>query len=318
MDKLDWKILKVLDWNGRESINKIAKLVASSKVVVAYRIKKLEKDGIILRYFPIIDMYKLRYYTSRLYFDLEELDEKREREFIDFLDKELNVGTIFRMDYPYRYGCLVWTKSIYEIEELIIKIKLKLGRTLIKYSYSLFCSYKLYPKDYLFGNDAHKEKVSLIPESTVNFDGNDFKILNELAKDARISTVQISKNLRIPQTTVCSKIKSLEKKKIVAKYRTEIDFIKLGYINYFLEIYLDINKNLRQIETWADLNKNVVWLQKIIGVCDIEIEVEVKDRNELEMLLNEMRTKFPNIRKIIFCSQEYKKLTFIPWQQQNL
>ena len=34
MDKLDWKILRVLDWNGREPINKIAKQVKSNKDVV--------------------------------------------------------------------------------------------------------------------------------------------------------------------------------------------------------------------------------------------------------------------------------------------
>ena len=83
-------------------------------------------------------------------------------------------------------------------------------------------------------------------------------------------------------------------------------------INYFLYIYLDDNSCLHQIVSWANTCKNVVWLQKIIGNCDIEIEVEVKDRVELESLLNELRSKFKSIRKIIFFSQEYKKLTFLP------
>ena len=83
-------------------------------------------------------------------------------------------------------------------------------------------------------------------------------------------------------------------------------------MNYFLEIYLETNENLAAIEAWANMKPNVVWLQKIIGTCDIEIEVEVKDRVELESLLNELRSRFPNIRKIAFWSQEYKKFTFLP------
>ncbi len=136
--------------------------------------------------------------------------------------------------------------------------------------------------------------------------------MHELAKNARLSTVQIAQNLKIPQTTVSHKIKMLEKKKIILGYRAEINFIKLGYTNYFLEIYLEDNHNLAQIEAWANTHKNTVWLQKIIGTCDIEVEVEVKDRVELESLLQELRTHFTNIRKIVFWSQEYKKLTFLP------
>ena len=78
MDKLDWKILQVLDWKGREPVNKIAKTIKSNKDVVAYRIKKLEEKEVIVRYYPVLNMYKLGYNTSRLYFDLEEIGEDQE------------------------------------------------------------------------------------------------------------------------------------------------------------------------------------------------------------------------------------------------
>ena len=312
MDKLDWKILRILDWDGREPANKIAKAVNSNKDVVAYRIKKLEEKGIIVRYYPILNMYKLGYNTSRLYFDLEEMGEEQEKAFLKFLDETINAGLIFRMDYPYRYGIFLWTESIFEVQEALVKIKRWLGKSLIRYNHSLICTFRQYPKDYMFGKGHHETKRSLDPTEKVGYDEPDFRILTELAKSARVSTVQIAKNLKIPQSTVSAKIKNLEKKKIIQGYRAEIDFIKLGFMNYFLEIYLEHNENLSQIESWANAHKNVVWFQKIIGICDIEIEVEVKDRVELESLLNELRARFPNIRKIVFWSQEYKKLTFLP------
>lgn len=312
MDKLNWKILQILDFNSRMPVSQIAKKVHSNKDVVAYRIKKLEEQEIIVRYFPVLDMNKLGYSTSRLYFDLEEMDEAREKNFIQFLDKDIHAGLIFRMDYPYRYGIVVWTKSIFDIEQVIINIKRKLGKTLLRYNYTLFCTYKVYPKDYLFGKKHHENSYSIQPGEQQIYDPIDFLLLQELAKNARSSTVEIANNLKIPQTTVSHKIRTLEKKKIILGYRAEINFIKLGYTNYFLEIYLEDNHNLAQIEAWANTNKNTVWLQKIIGTCDIEIEVEVKDRVEFEILLNGLRTRFKNIRKIIFWSQEYQKLTFLP------
>ena len=312
MDKLDWKILKVLDWNARSALNKIAKEVHSNKDVVAYRIKRLEERGIIISYYPVLDMYKLGYHTIRLYFDLEEIGEEQEKAFVAFLDKEIHAGLIFRMDYPYRYGIFVWVNSIYEIENILERIKRKLGKALIKYNHSIICTLRQYPKDYLFEKEHHETWRSLEPTEQMSYDEIDFSILKALAKNARATTVQIAKTLHIPQTTVSAKIKNLERKKIILGYRAEINFIALGYINYFLEIYLDNNENLTQIEAWANSHKSTVWLQKIVGTCDVEIEVEIKNRVELETILNELRAKFKNIRKIVFWSQEYKKLTFLP------
>ena len=312
MDKLDYNILQILDWDGRAPMNRIAKLVRSNKDVVAYRIKRLEEKRIIAGYYPVLDMHKLGYHTSRLYFDLEEISKEKEQEFLTFLDKGINAGLIFRMDYPYRYGIFLWVKSIYDVQDALVKIKRWLGETLIRYHHSLICTFRQYPKDYLFGKTHHEIYRSLDVAEIADYDGHDFKILKELSKDARLSTVAIAHHLGIPQTTVSAKIKILEKKKIIQGYRAEIDIIKLGFMNYFLEIYLNDNTHINQIESWANVHKNVVWLQKIVGTCDIEVEVEVQSRVQLEELLNELRQKFQNIRKIVFFSQEYKKLTYLP------
>ncbi len=312
MDKLDTKILQILDWNARLPNNKIAKKVRSNKDVVAYRIKKLEKEGIIKRYFPVIDMGKLGYITSRFYFDIEEMNLQKEKEFIDFLDTKINAALIFRMDYPYKYGIVFWVKSIHEIQDTIVKIKEKLGKSLIKYDHTLFCTFRQYPKDYLFNKKHHEKSYSLDATSQVEINKTDFTILRELAHGARKTATEIAKKVKLPQTTVSSKIRNLEKKKIILGYRAEIDFIKLGFMNYFLEIYLEDNNRLKEIESFANAHPNTVWLQKIVGACDIEIEVEVKDRVALESLLQELRKRFPEIRKIVFWSQEYKKFTFLP------
>lgn len=312
MDKLDWKILEVLDWHGREAASRIARQVRANSEVVTYRIKRLESDGVIRRYFPVLDLHKLGYHTCRLYFDLEEMDQTLEQEFLNFLDREINAGLIFRMDYPYRYGIIVWVKSMYKILPMLMQIKRKLGKQLIRYQHSIFCTYRLYPKDYLFGKRFHERSLLIEPASAVPYDEEDFRILTALANNARQSTVQMARALRIPQTTISSKMRKLEKVGIILGYRAEIDFGKLGYMNYFLELYLEDNTQVEKIEAWANSCRSTVWLQKIIGACDIEIEVEVKDRTEFESLLNELRQRFPSIRKIVFWSQEYKKFTFLP------
>ncbi|MGL5973386.1 MAG: Lrp/AsnC family transcriptional regulator [Oscillospiraceae bacterium] len=50
MDNIDYKIIHLLSSNGRMNINDIAKCVFLSSPAVSSRIKKLEKNGIIIDY----------------------------------------------------------------------------------------------------------------------------------------------------------------------------------------------------------------------------------------------------------------------------
>lgn len=312
MDTLDLKILKIFDFQARMPLSKIARLIRANKDVVAYRVKRLEEKGLIVRYYPVLDLSTLDYHTFRLYFDLEEMGELAEKDFVAFLDQNVKAGLIFRMDYPYRYGVFVWVKNVYVLDDLLKKIKQKLGKTLRSYNCSLICSLEQFPKDYLFENKNHEQRIVLSPSHKEKVDPEDLKILEALAQNARRTTTEIAKDIGIAQSTVSYKIRSLQKRKVILGYRAEINFAALGYTNYFLEVYLEDNSCLSSLEGWARMNPHVVWLQRIVGTCDIEIEVEVKGRLELEDLLRELRNRFPAIRKIVFWAQEYKKLTFLP------
>lgn len=312
MDNLDWKIIKVLDWNGRTPVNKIAKLVRASREVVAYRLKALEKEGILTGYYPVLNLTKLGYYSNRLNIEVEELNSEEEKDFVKFLDEEMNCGLIYKMEDQYQYGVFFWTKSIYDVENSINKIKLHLGEKMIKYRYALMCTLRQYPRSLLFGDKFHNKYVNINEENQVSHDESDIKILRCLAKNARMSSVEISTKTKIPQTTVINRIRELEKKKVILGYRADINSKKLGYIFYSVEISLKKIDNLKEIESWLDSNPHTTWLQKIIGEFELEVEIEVKDRIELEKFLHDFKNKFPDVRKVNYYPEDYWKITYLP------
>lgn len=55
MDQLDRKIIHVLNENARKSFREIAKELNVSLSTISNRIKKLENEGIIERYIPVIN-----------------------------------------------------------------------------------------------------------------------------------------------------------------------------------------------------------------------------------------------------------------------
>ena len=59
VDFTDRKLLYELNWNARQTHTKLAKKMHISKQVVRYRIKQLEKKGIIMSYHAVIDWRKL-------------------------------------------------------------------------------------------------------------------------------------------------------------------------------------------------------------------------------------------------------------------
>ena len=61
MDTLNWKILKCLQENARQSNAKIGRIVGISSPAVSERIKKMEDVGIINGYKTIVSSYEVGY-----------------------------------------------------------------------------------------------------------------------------------------------------------------------------------------------------------------------------------------------------------------
>lgn len=61
MDELDYNIIKTLNISARKSFRLIAKELKVSLSTISNRVKKLEEEGIIERYIPVINREKIGY-----------------------------------------------------------------------------------------------------------------------------------------------------------------------------------------------------------------------------------------------------------------
>jgi Lrp/AsnC family transcriptional regulator, leucine-responsive regulatory protein len=312
IDELDRKILAILDWNARMPATHIAKRLRANKDVVARRIQKLEESKTIANYYPVLNLRRLGYYTHRLNFDTVELTAAREAEFVAFLDKDIGAGLIYRMDSPYKYGVYVWTKGMYELEGILLRIKKFLGTQLTKYRYMLLCTITQYPKDTVFAKRFHSDLRLVNEEGHVSHDDHDLLVLRALAHNARSSTIDISKRTGIPQQTVSSKIKAMERKGIILGYRAEIAIQHLGFEHYAFEVYLSDWSEVDKLRAWANVDPHVTWFEPSVGGIDVDFALEVRDRAHLETELMQLRQRFPSIRKLIHYTERYWKLTYVP------
>ena len=115
----------------------------------------------------------------------------------------------------------------------------------------------------------------------MNMDKTDERILKHLLVDARQSARQLALKLGISTVTVLSRIKKLEKEKIIQGYTAIIDHEKIGYsLTAIIEIIAK-NDKVMDIENEISKFENVCGVYDITGSTDTIIIAKFKERNEL-------------------------------------
>ena len=132
----------------------------------------------------------------------------------------------------------------------------------------------------------------------MDLDEIDEKILKNLLVDARQSARQLALKLGISTVTVLSRMKKLEKEKIICGYTTIIDHEKIGYsLTAIIEI---IAKNDKVVDIEDEIAKfeNVCGVYDITGSTDTIIIAKFKERKGLSKFVKELAT-IPNVENTI-------------------
>ena len=129
-------------------------------------------------------------------------------------------------------------------------------------------------------------------------DETDEKILKNLLVDARQSARQLALKLGMSTVTVLSRMKKLEKEKIIRGYTTTIDHEKIGYsLTAIIEIIAK-NDKVMDIEDEIARFENVCGVYDITGSTDTIIIAKFKERKELSKFVKELAT-IPNVENTI-------------------
>ena len=125
----------------------------------------------------------------------------------------------------------------------------------------------------------------------------DEKILKNLMVDARLSARQMALKLGMSTVTILSRIKKLEKEKIIKGYTAIIDHEKLGYdLTAIIEIIA--KKDIVDIEERLSKFENVCGVYDITGNTDTIIIAKFKERNELSKFVKSL-SSMPNVENTI-------------------
>ncbi len=130
LDAKDKKILEVLQKNARLPVSKISKEVSMPADSVKYRIRRLEKLGVIRFYHAVLNFALLgNPMYSYTFFSLYAMEEDKEREFVNYLISEPKISWISKTSGKWDFIIGTCTKDFKELDELLQKVR----RRFVKY-----------------------------------------------------------------------------------------------------------------------------------------------------------------------------------------
>jgi len=315
LDLKDKKILEQLDLNSRQSNSQIAKKTGLSKDAVGYRIKNLEKNKVILGYYSLLNIAKLGYMTYKLMFTFQNTTSDIEKEMIEYLKQNRNVGWLVSCDGYYNLMAVAWVKNAAIFDSFFKEFLKKYSKYIRERDIILIIENHACRKVYLYD-----KKNEDIPDTyygnELNFDIDKINLLviKFLANNSRIQLHKISESIKLTAEGIAHRIKQLQKDNILQAFRPIINTSLLGYQYYNILFRLKKFDNINKIFSFFRQQPNIIYFVKYSGNYDIGIDLEVKDANELREILKQIKDMFSeDIESYhsILIYQEHK-LSYLP------
>ncbi len=300
LDAFDKKILEILIKNSREQISTISKKIRLRRENVHYRINRLIKLGLIKEFNTILNEKNLGLSHYVVFLELVKLGEETEKQIIEYLKNNPFMSWIGTSAGKWS---LVFDIVIYEenlnLEKTLKDFLKKFGNfvddyKVLKLSESEYFASKLIGKTNNF-IPIRKEK------DKTKLDKTDYKILTLLNQDSRKTLVDISTKTDLTPNGVNNRIKKLIETNIISGYTISIDWKKLDYEWFAIQIKLHKHDEEieREIKKFFRNHKKIVFYYKYLGGSwDFDIGVLVQNSNELREFINEYRKKFSDVSKI--------------------
>lgn len=315
LSQKDRRLLFELDTNARQPLARIARKIGVSKEVAGYRLKRLEQEGIVAGYYPVLDLSKLGYAFFRVMLRFENMAPEKEDELIKQLALDQSVGWLATLEGNWDLVVVMWARNVYEFKEKVDVLLAGIGRYVKAKLVTIATKIYHFKKKYLYEAD---DACLLFGdhELGVEIDESDYRILLALSKDARVPLVEIANGLGVTASAVNYRIKRMERDRLILGYRALVDIRKFFLQHFKVFLYTDAlskSEKGRLIE-YLRRTPEVVYITEAVGPSDLEFEVHVKSSTQLFNYMKRLRSDFQKAVKDyeVLMTYEEHRINYLP------
>ncbi len=299
IDVKDRKILSLLANNSRTPLTQIAKKVGLSRDSINYRIKRLQRLNVILKFMPIIDLKKFGYFTYHVFFLLDESDKEKQKELIGSLRKNKYVKDVIEYSDRWDLEIVMVAKSIQKFDEHITEIASQFSDIVLEKSkLALIKGYNsihLPNKFHIDKEDHVNIEYPNVEEGSM--DEKDIKILKGLSEDARKSTYALGRDVGLSSDAVIYRIKNMQKEGIIRKFSILVNLSALSYhlFTFAMQVKMLDQKNDNKFREFTLKHPNIIRAVKTMGGWDLLLYIAAESPKEFHKTVKEIKNVFASI-----------------------
>jgi len=310
LDAIDKKLLYNLDINARLSLTQLAKKARSSPAVVDYHLKRFQEEGIIKHYLTFLDAGKLGLSIWNVYLRLQNVSSDFEKEFFNYLCSIKQSWWVAGCSGKWDAILGICVKDVKEFYDVVAELHNHYGKYIAKQNIVAHTEIEIISRGY-FLEKAGVGKKWYGEFKKEKIDESDKKILQEMSLNARLSSVEIAKKTNLTARIVSYRIKELEKKGIIHRYRLALDVKKLGlsYYKAIIELKDFTTQKNNTLKQYCIQEGNIIHFEQKIGPWMLELELDTKNYEEANKQLKKMKEQFPDLIEkydLLLITEEYK------------
>ncbi|MBI2572247.1 Lrp/AsnC family transcriptional regulator [Candidatus Woesearchaeota archaeon] len=297
----DRKIIAELYDDARKPYSEIAKNVKLSKEAVAYRVKRMLELGLFTGFNTIVDVRKLGWKVFFAYMRFKRIDIRKEEEILTQLKDHPHIAWQVKCIGNYDVIIKFFVHNHEEMSEIMRDIEDEYKEYVDTYMTEYIVEEQPVPLSFLFDTITPRVYPQSHAPRTTSITQQDLAILQIMAKNCRVSMIDISQQIGVARETVAYRVKRLEQEGVIIKYRPEVwsGTQKQGY-NWFF-VALRLGKMTHALEktlfTYLWNHPHVTFYYKTSGLAEVQVEVRVKTTIEFNAFLMEIRSILKNVLK---------------------
>ncbi|MBW2971623.1 Lrp/AsnC family transcriptional regulator [Candidatus Woesearchaeota archaeon] len=301
LDIKDRKILYILCQEARTPPSVIAKQVGLSKDAVKYRIRQLEKKGVIYNYITLLDMFPLRYLGYELFIKFNIPPEEAGK-ISEYFDSHPNICWSCHLSGEWDYFAELLCSSNQEFHSITKDLAEKFGEQLVDYDFMLVGD--MYRITQIIDSVYDGKGIELkdIVEPTVFptdvgkriLDDTEKKMLAVMGEHATLPIHVIAKKAGLTPEVVRYRMRKMRQEGLMIRNTAVIAYQKLGFDEYIVLVNM---RNLTHEKEEAlrmrlQHNRGIKNAFRTLGRQTMFALVNTRTLDELESFLKSLRTEF--------------------------
>lgn len=316
LDVKDRRILSLLAENSRTPLTQIAKHVRLSRDAVNYRIKRLEKAGVILSFFANLNFEKLGYYVFHIFLLIDEMDHEAERALVEYLKGHPNIFSVIEYSDRWDIEAAVVARDLLEFDRIMLEISEKFPEIIVeKDKLEIIRHFNAAYLPPLLQDSSlpvfplHRERA---PRAAV--DETDLRLLRLLCADARASTYEMGKSLGLSPDAVSYRIKHLLEEGVIRNFTilANLSMLKYHWYTYSIEMKMFNLQNEQKFEAFLAQNRNILRSVKTLGGWDLLLYIVVENPREFHRIVKDIKNVFSAVIRNYQTWVAYKEHNFKP------